>query len=502
MPIPYKQLLGTLAEINASISDATLIDTADTRIPSQDENDSLAGTSGVPSVTNRYVTDADPRNSDARTPATHALGGAEHSPDTLANLNTKVSDATLIDTTDPRLSDDRTASALRTATTEVDVSAAAAPAAGQALVATSDTAAAWSTPSGDPPDPFTPTDGTWNVVGEISVKASGGAAGSEQYGDGANAGAVNTTSVGDGSRAASVSSTAVGQGATALLADTTALGQGALAQGARSTAIGKGTSVPTNASDSTVVGEGSSVASFTNNAVAVGASASARPSNTVAVGASSDASGDQSCAVGSGASASISALRGTALGRSANVGSSDTLALGALASATGNASTAVGENASVAGDSCTALGRSATTGVGLRGTALGANSLSGTNGLAAGESANASGNFSTALGKDSAANEDGGIALGESAAVIATHTNAVAIGKDSETTAAQRTTLGKVGGLATELQDLQISGGFAANGAAPQVAPSVTGSRAGNAALASLLTALDSIGLITDNTTA
>jgi hypothetical protein len=37
----------------------------------------------------------------------HNLGGSEHDPDTLANLNAKVSDATLIDTADSRLSDDR-----------------------------------------------------------------------------------------------------------------------------------------------------------------------------------------------------------------------------------------------------------------------------------------------------------------------------------------------------------------------------------------------------------
>lgn len=40
--------------------------------------------------------------------STHALGGAAHSADTLANLNSKVSDATLIDTADSRLSDART----------------------------------------------------------------------------------------------------------------------------------------------------------------------------------------------------------------------------------------------------------------------------------------------------------------------------------------------------------------------------------------------------------
>jgi len=71
----------TLSNLNAKVSDATLIDTAD------------------------------PRLSDARTPTAHDLGGAEHTSDTLANLNLKISDATLIDTTDPRLSDARTPTA-------------------------------------------------------------------------------------------------------------------------------------------------------------------------------------------------------------------------------------------------------------------------------------------------------------------------------------------------------------------------------------------------------
>jgi len=50
----------------------------------------------------------DSRLSDARVPTAHDLAGAEHNADTLADLNTKVSDATLIDTGDSRLSDART----------------------------------------------------------------------------------------------------------------------------------------------------------------------------------------------------------------------------------------------------------------------------------------------------------------------------------------------------------------------------------------------------------
>lgn len=74
----------------------------DGRVPSQDENDALVGTSGTPSSSNRYVTDQDSRNTDTRDPNAHALGGSAHSADTLANLNSKVSDATLDDSSDPR----------------------------------------------------------------------------------------------------------------------------------------------------------------------------------------------------------------------------------------------------------------------------------------------------------------------------------------------------------------------------------------------------------------
>lgn len=42
------------------------------RLPSQSENDALQGTSGVPSNTNRYVTNDDARNTNARTPTSHA----------------------------------------------------------------------------------------------------------------------------------------------------------------------------------------------------------------------------------------------------------------------------------------------------------------------------------------------------------------------------------------------------------------------------------------------
>lgn len=50
----------------------------------------------------------DARLSDARTPAVHSLTGSLHSATTLAELNAKITDATLIDTNDARLASDRT----------------------------------------------------------------------------------------------------------------------------------------------------------------------------------------------------------------------------------------------------------------------------------------------------------------------------------------------------------------------------------------------------------
>ena len=66
----------TLAEFNAAdrISDSDLIASADSRILVQGENDACVGTSGTPSSTNKFVTNADTRNTNARTPSGTASG--------------------------------------------------------------------------------------------------------------------------------------------------------------------------------------------------------------------------------------------------------------------------------------------------------------------------------------------------------------------------------------------------------------------------------------------
>jgi len=64
------------------------------------------GTTRVATMPDKDITLDDA--SDPRTPSSHGLAGSEHSTATLAQLNAKVSDATLIDTGDSRLSDART----------------------------------------------------------------------------------------------------------------------------------------------------------------------------------------------------------------------------------------------------------------------------------------------------------------------------------------------------------------------------------------------------------
>jgi hypothetical protein len=60
------------------------------------QNAALAGTNGAPAAGNPYVTDSDPRNTNARTPTAHPLAQAPHTADTITNLNSLLTDGFLI----------------------------------------------------------------------------------------------------------------------------------------------------------------------------------------------------------------------------------------------------------------------------------------------------------------------------------------------------------------------------------------------------------------------
>ncbi|GAH90568.1 unnamed protein product, partial [marine sediment metagenome] len=49
--------------------------------PAAGEKSALGGTSGTPGAANKFVTDADPRNTNARTPAAHDHAGETLNPD-------------------------------------------------------------------------------------------------------------------------------------------------------------------------------------------------------------------------------------------------------------------------------------------------------------------------------------------------------------------------------------------------------------------------------------
>jgi len=61
-------------KIELGTTSGTACEGNDSRLPTQDENDALVGTSGAPATGNPYVTDADSRNSDSRAPSGSASG--------------------------------------------------------------------------------------------------------------------------------------------------------------------------------------------------------------------------------------------------------------------------------------------------------------------------------------------------------------------------------------------------------------------------------------------
>lgn len=69
------------------------LDHPNTNDPAEGEKAALAGTSGTPGSGNKYVTNADSRNSDARTPLTHSHVPGDVTGTAVINNDSRLSDA-------------------------------------------------------------------------------------------------------------------------------------------------------------------------------------------------------------------------------------------------------------------------------------------------------------------------------------------------------------------------------------------------------------------------
>lgn len=230
--------------------------------------------------------------------------------------------------------------------------------------------------------------------------------------------------------------------------------------------------------DSTRLGPNSE-ASFTG-ATAVGSAAKALGAGATAFGSGAQA-GLNATAVGAGAEAAESSVAighdaggehasgWVAIGEDASVGTAATsaVALGAASSATGASSVALGPAAAAGGTESLAIGSGASA-TGLRAVALG-------------QGASAPFDYALAIGPGVAAQAAHEARIGDGNTEVVIPGNVRMVGTD--------TTIGST----------ESSVGFF--GAVGVTRPVVLGSRGGNTALASLLTYLDSIGLISNQST-
>jgi hypothetical protein len=544
----------------------------------------------------------------------HAIGGDRHTESTLAELNAKVSDNDLIGTDDSRLDNDRVASGLRSATTVVNVAAAAAPSAGQILKATGSTAATWQDESGGGGTPGGSTtqvqfnDGgsfggavgvTWDkITSELSVgtikvtnslQSQGAGSNSFRAGFGAISNSQNSVAVGYLAKVDTGSNSSLSIGDNALVS--TSAG--------RCLSIGNFAQVGNNANSSMAIGDRAAVAAFAGDSLSMGRQSSVTVLGSVAIGSLSKCQGGfNSLSLGYQAEC-INAPHGVAAGDNTLVQSIDGVALGANSyvigtttalAATGTMTiivpgggvppfwdghtitmgdgvltrtfeldngggvtpgniavpfvtgdpwfvfannlviafigsglniTAVdgGSSGGATGGNVIANYTNNTLGsagnvpisstgfsipieINYSGMAGGADAATGARGMAIGSQAGALNEETIAQGRFTLARAPFSICLGSRSEVLAAHDQAIALGRLAVSTAANRMTVGTVSGATTYDMELQLGKGLGVwRTPPPSSKPTVTGSKGGNAALASLLTALASYGLITDSTT-
>lgn len=305
-----------------------------------------------------------------------------------------------------------------------------------------------------------------------------------------------------------------------------AIGHNISVLSSNSVIIGDGCSIGTTAPGGVVFGVSSSIGNDAQEAIAIGSNAAvaAAADYGIAIGKQSSTTGSSGIAIGYGAVISSNSTNSISIGRGSSVAQNGCISIGYMASspgvesvvigynAVGNAgSTVIGYEATAGGVNATIIGDNAET-IGQTATAVGRNSTARERGVALGESASAwsdavcIGVVSTtgtdavavgrncnavascvAIGHDANASGLVSTALGNTATV--THDRSIAIGSYSVSTAADRCTIGTIGGSYDV--ELQIGLGFAAFGGTP---PATQPSKISDPTdLASALTAVASI---------
>jgi len=127
-----------------SFDHSNSLDHSNANDPTTDQKSALAGTNGTPSGTNKFVTNTDPRNTDARTPSSHS-----HPPSEVTG--------TAVITNDSRLSDARTPTAHNQDASTIN----AGTLDGDRLPAFSTTKKAGVPATGTPSGKYLKDDGTW-----------------------------------------------------------------------------------------------------------------------------------------------------------------------------------------------------------------------------------------------------------------------------------------------------------------------------------------------------
>lgn len=224
---------------------------------------------------------------------------------------------------------------------------------------------------------------------------------------------------------------------------------------------------------------------------AVGTSASANFEAATAVGSMAVAGGTSGTAIGAHA---VAMTNGTAVGSRSTAGDG-AVAVGHMARTSPGATDAValGLDASVQGAAGVALGSSALV-TAARGVALG--------------SSTRAGEWAVAVGPEAIATAIDSVAIGVGATAV--HARSVALGPGAQSTQADQVVLGTAQDTTVIPGNLRQSGdvslGTAGStlgffGEAGTTRPTVTGSRGGNAVLATLIAHLADLGLIIDDTT-